>query len=195
MNHKTYPKGYRQIEVLDFMRSRKQLLIVGWSGIIVTLVMIVFGLIAYPFSPTWEFLKSCWWAWLIAPAMYVLYIPLHELVHGVLMYALSGVRPKYGLKLPYAYAGSHVYFDKKSHNLIALAPLIVWGVILFALERTLPAQWLWFFYLTQISNVSGSVGDIYCVLHLMKLPGDILIQDTGTRMRILAPRPDNEERK
>ena len=195
MNHKTYPKGYRQIEVMDFMRNRRQLLIVGWSGIIVTVLMIAFGLIAYPFVPTWALLKAHWWAWLAFPAMYVLYIPLHELVHGVLMYALSGVKPKYGLKLPYAYAGSNVYFDKKSHNFIALAPLVVWGVVLFALERTMPAGWLWLFYLIQISNVSGSVGDVYCVLHLMKLPGDILIQDTGTRMRIFAPRPNNEEQR
>ena len=195
MNHKTCPKGYRQIEVMDFVRSRKQLLIVGWSGIIVTAVMIVFGLIAYPFAPTWELLKGCWWAWPATAGMYVAYILLHELTHGVLMHALSGVKPKYGLKLPYAYAGSHVYFDKKSHNLIALAPLVVWGVVLFALERTMPAGWLWLFYMIQISNVSGSVGDMYCVLHLRKLPGDILIQDTGTRMRIFAPRPINEEQR
>jgi len=195
MNHRSLPKNYRLSEVMDFVRSRKQLLIVGWSGIIVTAVMIAFGLIAYPFAPTWEFLKSCWWAWAVIPSLYVAYILLHELTHGLLMHALSGVKPKYGLKLPYAYAGSHVYFDKKSHNLIALAPLMVWGAVLFALERTLPAQWLWILYMIQISNVSGSVGDVYCVLHLMKLPGDILIQDTGTRMRIFAPRPNNEEQR
>ena len=195
MNHKTFPKGYRQIEVMDFVRNRRQLMIVGFSGLAVTAIMIAAGLLLYPFSPTWEFLKTCWWAWLVTPAMYVLYIPLHELVHGLLMHALSGVKPKYGLRLPYAYAGSNVYFDKKSHNLIALAPLIVWGAVLFALERTLPAQWLWFFYIIQISNVSGSVGDVYCVLHLMKLPKDVLIQDTGTRMRIFAPRPNDEEQR
>ena len=180
---------------MDFVRNRKQLLIVGWSGIIVSVIMIAVGLIAYPFSPTWELLKSCWWAWPATAGMYVAYILLHELTHGVLMHALSGVKPKYGLKLPYAYAGSHVYFDKRSHNLIALAPLVVWGAVLCALERTLPTGWFWLFYFIQISNVSGSVGDVYCVLHLTKLPGDILIQDTGTRMRIYAPRPNDEEQK
>ena len=195
MNHKTYPKGYRQIEALDFVRNRKQLKIIAFSGLAVTAVMIVFGLPLYPFAPTWALLKANWWAWLVTPAMYVLYIPLHELVHGVLMHALSGVKPKYGLRLPYAYAGSRVYFDKKSHNLIALAPLIVWGAVLFTLERTMPAGWLWFFYIIQISNVSGSVGDVYCVLHLFRLPRDIVIQDTGTRRRVFAPRPNDEEQK
>ena len=195
MNFRTYPRGYRQIEVMDFVRNRKQLMIVGVSGIVVTVLMVAFGLIFYPFSPTWEFLKANWWAWPLTAAMYVLYILLHELTHGVLMHALSGVKPKYGLKLPYAYAGSHVFFDKKSHNLIALAPLTVWGIALFILERTLPAGWFWLFYIIQISNVSGSVGDVYCVLHLFRLPRDIVIQDTGTRMRVFAPRPNDEEQK
>ena len=123
------------------------------------------------------------------------YIVLHELVHGVLMHALSGVKPNYGFRLCYAYAGSNVYFDKFSHNLIAVAPLIVWGAVLCALGRMLPSGWFWLIYLIQISNVSGSFGDVYCALYLMKMPRDIVIQDTGTRMRILAPRPNNEEQK
>ena len=72
---------------------------------------------------------------------------------------------------------------------------MVWGAILFLLERRLPVEWFWFFYIIQISNVSGSVGDMYCVLHLFRLPKNVVIQDSGTRMRILAPRPMNEEQK
>jgi len=196
MNFKTYPKGCRQIAVLDFVRNRKQMQAVAVLGIAATVVMIAAGLILVPFAPTWALLKANWWAWLVAPAMYLAYIPLHELTHGLLMHALSGVKPKYGLKLPYAYAGSHVYFDKTSHNVIALAPLLVWGVVLAVLERALPAGWFWLVYVTQISNVSGSMGDVYCVWYLSRLPKDVVVQDTGTRMRILAPRPDkNEEPK
>ena len=196
MNHKTFPKGYRQIEVMDFVRNRKQLLTVNISAIAVSVVMVVAALLLRPFSPTWEFLKANWWAWLAAAGMYLIYIPLHELTHGILMHILSGVKPKYGFQLCYAYAGSHVYFDRFSHNLIALAPLALWGIVLFILERTLPVHWFWLLYFVQISNVSGSMGDVYCVLHLARLPREILIQDTGTRMRIFAPRPAaNEESK
>ena len=77
---------------------------------------------------------------------------------------------------------------------IALAPLILWGAVLAVLERTLPDAWFWLIYLVQIANVSGSAGDVYCVVHLRRLPRDILIQDTGTRMRVYAPR-SNEEQK
>lgn len=195
MNYKTYPKGYRQIGVMDFVRNRKQLLTVNISALVVTAIMIVLGLIFRPLGPTWEFLKQNWWAWLAMAGMHIAYIILHELTHGIIMHALSGVKPKYGIKLCYAYAGSNVYFDKLSHNLIALAPLVVWGIVLFILGEALPREWFWLIYLVQISNISGSAGDVYCVLHLAKMPKDIVIQDTGTRMRILAPKPTEEESK
>ena len=190
MNFKSYPKGYRQIGVLDFVRNRKQMLTVAISALVITVLMVIAGIVLFPYGL--GVLKT-WWGWILLAALYVAYIPLHELTHGLLMHALSGVKPKYGLKLPYAYAGSHVYFDRRSHNLIALAPLVLWGIVLFVLERALPPEWFWLFYIVQISNVSGSMGDVYCVLHLMKRPKDVVIQDTGTRMRILAPAPKIEE--
>ena len=195
MNRVSLPKGYRQVAVMDFVRNRKQLLTVNIAALAVMAVMLIVGLILRPILPSWEFLKANWWAWLAMAGMYVAYIPLHELTHGLLMHVLSGVRPKYGFKLCYAYAGSRVFFDKFSHNLIALAPLIIWGATLFVLERTLPVEWFWLLYLVQISNVSGSAGDVYCVLALERQPKDILIQDTGTRMRVFAPRADDEEAK
>lgn len=195
MNHVSCPKGYRQVGFMDFVRNRKQLLTVNIAALAVMAVMIALGLIFMPFGPTWAFLKAHWWAWLVLAGMYFSYIPLHELTHGILMHLLSGVKPHYGFKLCYAYAGSRVYFDRFSHNLIALAPLILWGAVLAILERAAPRAWFWLFYIIQISNVSGSAGDVYCVLALARYPKDILIQDTGTRMRILAPKPSDEETK
>ena len=33
MNHQTYPKGYRQIEVMDFMRNKRQMKAFAYSGL------------------------------------------------------------------------------------------------------------------------------------------------------------------
>ena len=101
------------------------------------------------------------------------------------MFVLSGVRPTYGLKLPYAYAGSTVWFDKKSHIITALAPVVLWGIVLqYAIAR-LPQAWFWPLWIIQISNLSGSAGDLYTVWALARMKGDLLIQDTGVRMRIM----------
>ena len=63
--------------------------------------------------------------------------------------------------------------------------MIVWGVVLQALIAALPSEWFWPLWLVQLSNLSGSAGDIYCVWLLSRMEGDLLIQDTGTRMRIM----------
>lgn len=195
MNVRALPKGYRQIETLDFVRNRKQLMIVNVSALVIACIMVAAGLIVRPVRVCWEAMTHDWWMFFVLAVGSFAYIVLHELTHGLLMHALSGVKPSYGFKLCYAYAGSRVYFDRRSHSIIALAPLLVWGAVLAVLERALPPQWFWLLYIIQISNVSGSAGDVYCVLHLMRLPRELLIQDTGVRMRVFAPKPAGEETK
>ena len=127
-------------------------------------------------------------------AALVAYIPLHELVHGAVMFALSGVKPVYGLKLPYAYAGSTVWFDKRSHIVTALAPVLVWGIALQVAIARLPGEWFWPLWIVQISNLSGSAGDLYTAWFLARLKGDHLIQDTGVRMRIMKKTPVEDKK-
>lgn len=184
MNHKTLPPGYRACAVMDFVRSRRQMKIVAFSALGATAAMLAGGLLLRPMKPAFDLLAARWWLWPALAAMLVGYIPLHEITHGLFMHALSGVRPKYGLRLPYAYAGSGAYFDKASHAVVALAPVVIWGVALQILIAALPEGWFWLLWAVQISNVSGSAGDIYCVVRLARLPRDILIRDTGTRMTI-----------
>lgn len=88
----------------------------------------------------------------------VLYLVLHELVHGICMRAFSGVRPHYGFTGLYAYAGSSAYFGKKPYIVIALAPIVVWGAVLAILNLLVPASWFWPVYFIQIINVSGAAG-------------------------------------
>ena len=196
MNHKQLPRDYRVSEIMDFMRNRRQMLIVGVSALVVSAVMLIGGLVLHPVGTALALLRRQWYLWFALAAMLVAYIPLHELTHGAFMFTLSGVRPRYGLRLPYAYAGSDVYFDKISHGVIALAPVVLWGVALQVLCGVLPEGWFWLIWAVQISNISGSTGDIYCVVHLAKLPRDILIRDTGTRMTIYQKRiPPAKETK
>ena len=195
MNAVRLPGGYRLIEVMDFVRNRRQLQIVAFSALGTAAAMLAAGLAARPVGITWRFMLGAPWTFAVLLAAHAAYILLHELTHGAFMYALSGVRPRFGLRLPYAWAGSDACFGRAAHALIALAPVTVWGAALFLLERRLPAPWFWILYSVQISNVSGSTGDIYCVLHLLRLPRGVLVRDTGTRMLLYVPRPAAEESK
>ncbi len=196
MNCKALPPGYRVAGTLDFVRSRRQMKIVAWSALAAAAVMAAYGLLSHPVSAALRLLSGRWPLWLALAGMLIAYIPLHELTHGIFMHALSGARPRYGLRLPYAYAGSDAYFDKLSHGVVALAPVTIWGVALQILCAALPEGWWWLIWAVQISNVSGSAGDIYCVIHLARMPRDILVRDTGTRMTIYRKRsPVTEEAK
>ena len=196
MNYRTLPRGYRHVEYMDFVRNRKQLLTVNLSALGATALLIVLGLMTHSIRDAWRAMNERWWLWFVLAGMLIAYIPLHELTHGAFMYALSRVKPRYGIKLAYAYAGSTVWFDRKSHILIALAPVVIWGIALQALIAALPEQpWFWMLWAVQISNLSGSAGDIYCVVHLIRLKGDLLIQDTGTRMHIMRKTTPIEENK
>lgn len=184
MNYEHLPKNYRFAATMDFMRNRKQMIAVTVLSLILVVVPVMIGLLFVPVIPAWRFMSERWWLWLMLAAALVAYIPLHELTHGAVMHALSGVKPKYGLKLPYAYAGSTVWFDRRSHILTALAPVTLWGIVLMIAALILPREWFWFIWILQVSNLSGSAGDIYCVWFLARMEGDLLIQDTGVRMRI-----------
>lgn len=185
MNHRTLPKGYRYAGTLDFMRNRAQLKAVVILSLALIAVSTLAGLLIAPVELSWRLMASRWVLWPALFAALILYIPLHELTHGVAMFALSGVKPKYGLKLPYAYCGSTAWFDRKSHVITALAPVVLWGVGLLVAALRVPREWFWFFWVVQISNLSGSAGDIVCVWLLLRMKGDLLIQDTGVRMRIM----------
>ena len=68
----------------------------------------------------------------------VLYIFLHEFVHGIFIKRYSGKKADYGFTGMYAYAGSKPYFNKKSYLVIALAPVVLWGIVLTALLLIVP---------------------------------------------------------
>ena len=193
MNHKTLPPGYVYAGNLDFMRNRRQMKAVVILSLALVVAPVVGGLLYAPLGPGWRLLYSRWYGWLLLAAALVAYIPLHELTHGIVMFLLSGMPPKYGLKLPYAYAGSDVWFDRKSHIVTALAPVVVWGVALQVAIAALPGEWFWPLWAVQISNLSGSAGDLYTAWALARMKGeDLLIQDTGVRMRVMKKKPTED---
>ena len=192
MNHKTLPPGYRYVGTLDFMRNRSQMKALVILSLALIVVPVIVGLLTVPVGPSWRLMASRWYMWPCLGLALVVYIPLHELTHGIAMFVLSGVRPTYGLKLPYAYAGSTVWFDKPSHIVTALAPVAVWGAALQIAITKLPQAWFWPLWIIQISNLSGSAGDLYTAWAVARMKGALLIQDTGVRMRIMRRTIDTE---
>ena len=97
---------------------------------------------------------------------------------------LGGKQVKYGFTGMYAYAGSNEdYFPKRQYICIALAPVILWGVIFAALQILLP-EWEWVIWFLQIMNIGGAAGDLYVTAKVAGMSKTILVMDTGVNMTV-----------
>ncbi len=116
----------------------------------------------------------------------IAYMVLHEAVHGMAMKMCGTKKIKYGFTGLYAFAGSNDYYGKGAYIFIALAPIVLLGAVLLIANLLVPNSWFWVIYIIQIINVSGAAGDMYVTVKFIKLPKNILVQDSGTSMVVYA---------
>ena len=176
--------GYKECTKIDLVKNKKEALLVNIYGIIIMVVMAVFipllimgGIIEFNMETTFPLF------FIVLLISLILYIPLHEIVHGIVLKNYTDEKLSFGWKLVYAYCGSkEAVVDRKEYYAVALAPLLVFSVVfisLMVLNPSLSLVW----YVMEIMNVSGSVGDIYVSIKLRKEKSrDILITDSGTDM-------------
>lgn len=181
------PKGYSEIRKIDLMNNKREALLVNGFSLIIFCIMLAIGMIFVPLDMFFKIIMNknseLFALLLIIPAI-VLYAVTHEIIHGIFIKKYSGIKAKYGFNGVYAYAGSEAVFNKKQYIIIALSPLIIWGLILVILNIIVPKEWFWFIYLIQITNISGAAGDLYILMIIRKLSYDILIQDSGLSMKV-----------
>lgn len=181
----TLPNGYKKAFKIDLKANKKLYIGINVASVIVMLAMLLPVIFAYSENIFTGKFDSRFLLPLFVFLFILAYIVLHELVHGIFIRIFSGKWGNFGFKGTYAYAGSDCYFNKKSYLIIALAPIVIWGIVLAVLNIFMPINYLWFvFYVVQTMNISGSVGDIYVTAKLLKESPDILIKDTGVDMTI-----------
>lgn len=176
--------GYKECTKIDLVKNKKEALLVNIYGIIIMVVMAVFipllimgGIIEFNLETTFPLF------FIVLLISLILYIPLHEIVHGIVLKNYTDEKLSFGWKLVYAYCGSkEAVVNRREYYAVALAPLLVFSVVfisLMVLNPSLSLVW----YVMEIMNVSGSVGDIYVSIKLRKEKSrDILITDSGTDM-------------
>ncbi|MGI6175555.1 MAG: DUF3267 domain-containing protein [Christensenellales bacterium] len=190
MNCSSLPQNYEAIRTIDMQKDKRLAIAISMFSLVLWAVMMLLGFFLHPketvtltFTGASLLLRLA-----IVLAGSVLYICLHELIHGVFIKHYSGEKPQYGFKGFYAYAGSDkAYFDRKSYIVIALAPVILLGLLLLVLNLLLPARWFWMVYWIQALNISGAAGDLYVTRLIMHMPRNVLVQDTGVSMTFYAP--------
>ncbi len=181
------PEGYREICAIDLQKDKKTALLVNALALVIAAIMIVPASFIVPISALFS-MEQGMGAYLLRfgaiLVLMVVYVVLHELVHGVAMKMCGTKKVKYGFTGMYAFAGSDDYYAKKPYIFIALAPVVLWGVVIALINPFVSAEWFWVVYFIQIMNVSGAAGDMYVTAKFSRLPKDILVKDYGVGMTV-----------
>ncbi|MBR2861503.1 MAG: DUF3267 domain-containing protein [Clostridia bacterium] len=189
----TLPQDYEEIYSIDLQKDKKMSLIVNAISIVIALVLGYIGHLIVPITALFDLsngLTAYTQRFAVLIAGMIAYIILHELVHGITMKMCGTKKIKYGFTGMYAFAGSDDYYDKKSYITIALAPIMVWGIVLACINPFVSQEWFWIVYFIQLLNLSGAAGDLFVTIKFSRLPKDILIKDYGVGMTVYSAKKE-----
>ena len=183
------PDGYREMDAVDLQKDKKLSLLVNGLAIFIGVALAVPMHFVVPLSTLFDMsagLAAYFIRFGVLFAAVIVYMVLHELVHGAAMKLCGTKRVKYGYTGIYAFAGSEDYYDKTAYIFIALAPVVLWGAVLLVLQFLVPTPWFWVVYMVQITNLSGAAGDYFVSARFSRFPKDILVRDYGVSMKVYA---------
>lgn len=186
-SYEQLPEGYVEREKIDLKADKRLFLFVNLSALLIGCLLgvgmhlivpigTIFTLDGGPIRFIFRFVA------LIVGSL--LYIVLHELTHAVAMKLFGTKKVKFGITATYAYAGSDDYYAKWPYLVIALAPVVLFAVILGVAQLIVPIDFFWVIWWIQITNLSGATGDFYVTARFIRLPKDALIRDYGVGMTV-----------
>ncbi|MBQ8606359.1 MAG: DUF3267 domain-containing protein [Clostridia bacterium] len=186
---KELPEGYEKIYSVDLQSDKKLAIFVNLLAVAIAAVLIIPMLFLVPIKYMFDMEKglvSYMIRFVVLMVSTVLYLVLHELVHGISMKLCGTKKVKYGFTGMYAFAGSDDYYGKSAYIFIALAPVVLWGIVLAIITPLVSKEWFWIAYFIQIMNISGAAGDFYVTFKFLRFPTDILVKDAGTSMMVFS---------
>ena len=194
--YKTLPEGYREVKVVDAKEKKTSVLFVVFSFVLTAIPLVPVILTAGGGPRTLveqNGRAQSMIAVVVFLASLVLYLVLHELVHGAVYKALTHQKLTFGFTLTVAFCGvPDVYTSRKTALLSLLAPFVTFSILLIPLT-------LWFYSFNRLYyllsgilfsvHFGGCVGDLYMTYLLLFKYKDprTLMNDTGPKQTIYLP--------
>jgi hypothetical protein len=195
---RTLPEAYQKLDGLDLTTNQGLALILNLGGL-----GLLFGL-GWLFLQSLAFLRpeylssenilvitgmrEFWRAVLLLAVSTALMIVLHEGLHGLLFWIITGQFPKFGFRGFYAYASApEWYIPRGAYVLIALTPVVLITVMGMAAVTIVPLNLVPGVLLLVSMNAAGALGDIITAIWLAGKPAGILVYDYGDGVRIYGP--------
>lgn len=115
------------------------------------------------------------------------YLMLHEATHGVAARLLTGQPSSYSLRFPFLRTGNQGVLSRNGLVTVALAPALLWGVLLAVALFTVPGDLRMTCYILLAINIAGSAGDYIEAAIALRQPGNALFRDDGAELEVHLP--------
>ena len=194
MEHINYefevPAGYREVFHFDAKDRKDAVKMTIWAFIIMVIAVVLVILGADLKQIDMDHVFKYYAVWIVSM---IVYIVLHELVHGAVYKALTHRKLTFGITWSAAFCGvPDIYVYRNTALASLVAPLTVFTVLLVPLTlwlRTVDMGWYMVSGLLFAIHISGCAGDLYITKMLLTKYKDprILMRDTGPAQWIFEP--------
>jgi hypothetical protein len=116
------------------------------------------------------------WKTSIMLAVLFITFTIHEFIHGTAA-LICGAHPRFGFRYIFFYTAFDEFVTRNSYLTIAVAPLVIFDIILLTAFAALPAARA-YVYFAFIINTAGSIGDLWIAVSILKHDRECLIKDT-----------------
>ena len=187
------PATYQQLEILDLTQERPLLIRLNVVGLLLMalfcpLLTIASASLRGTMGTLFAFTFSNLLLWLVSiPCGFIGVIIVHELIHGLFFLLFTKKRPDFGFKVIYAYAAAPTwYIPRNQFIVIGAAPLLFITLFGLILMPSIPQLFLPALLFALVFNLAGSIGDLYIIWWLLRLPVTCLVNDIGDIFTIYA---------
>jgi hypothetical protein len=184
------PNNFILYKEIDLSKNRALVIVLNIAGLFLYILFgwafLKIGNIMRPDINTAELLQSSsplLIIWILIS--FALVLILHEFIHGLFFWLVTGDRPKFGFRGAYAFAGApNWYLPRIPYLVIGSAPLVVITILGIALIIYVPAGVLFPLLFALVTNAAGSLGDVLVIGWLITVRKTILICDAGEAVSV-----------
>ena len=190
----TLPEGYVAVKVID-AKKQKTTIALNLGAIAVFLCSFFLGLwLLFPggFDFSTLFSTKAIFPEIIFLCSMLLYVVLHELIHGLVYKVFTKQKLTFGISWRFAYCGvPNIYVYRKISILALMGPFTVFTVLMVPFFFVFRYPLTLFLLLTLFSiHLSGCVGDLYDFVLLLFFfrRKDLLVLDDGAKQTFYVPK-------
>ena len=127
---KLLPEGYKEIYSVDMQNDKKMMVLINLIAIVLSLVLVIPMHFVVPIFTLFNMdngIGNYFIRFVVLMVLMIVYLVLHELVHGIAMKMCGTEKVQYGFTGTYAFAKSDDYYNKKDYIVLEAVIELVQG--------------------------------------------------------------------